>query len=224
MADSFFDFTTPTFGFPANRKLIWDTIPPLDQDEDLQSEGQMRRMAVVLQDLANVLWCRTDSLRNLYDPNTMPSVFVDYLLYTLGNPFQFPLTELEKRRLAESLVAIYKKIGTKQVIEDAIAFFTGIPMVVRQFLLGDSWTLGVDTLGLTTVVGPGSKLAKNLYEIISPLQLTEEQLRQVREIAEFLDPVYMRLFRIIEPGDTPGTLIYWVLGQSGLGYSTQLAP
>jgi hypothetical protein len=151
-----------------------------------------------------------------------PPQWVDYLLYSLGNPFKFPLTPLGKRRLIAVLVAIYKRMGTEKGIEDALAFFLGIQFDVRPFMTADWWILGQGILGLTTVLGPDSAFARNAYEIISPVRLTEEQARIVREVATTLDPAYMHLIRIVEPGEVPGTVAFWTVGSAGLGVSTVL--
>lgn len=223
-AASTFNFTSPSFGSPGDRIDLWSLFPEADKDEDLLAEGQLRRMACVLQDALNLLWHRCDTLLTINDPDTCPRQWVDHLLYTMGNPFVFPLTELEKRRLIAVLVGIYKRVGTKQVIEDTLAFFTGITFQCQAFHGANYWQLGTSVLHVTTVLGPSSAYAKNAYEIISPVALTADQRRQVREIAEYLDPVYMHLIRIVEPGETPGTLQFWVLGQSSLGFTAQLAP
>ena len=217
-------FTSPTFGSPADRIKLWDLFPETDRDDDLSHESQLRKMVVVLQDVLNVLWYRCDTIPTLTDPDVAPRAWVDYLLYSMGNPFRFPLTELQKRRLIAVLAGIYTQVGTKKVIEDTLAFFTGITFSCRPFLTADFWSLGAGTLGVTAILGPGSKYARNAYEIVSPVELNDTQRRQVRDVAEFLDPVYMHLVNIIEPGETPGTLYFWTLGESALGLNTQLAP
>lgn len=223
-ATSTFDFIAPSFGAPTDRIKLWDLFPETDRDEDLLNNKQLRRMSIVLQDILNVLWYRCDTIPTLTDADNAPRQWIDYLLYTMGNPFRFPLTELQKRRLIAVLVGIYKRVGTCQVIEDTLAFFTGITFSCRPFLTADFWTLGEDILGVTAILGPGDKYARNAYEILSPVELTDDQRRQVRDIAELLDPVYMHLVRIVEPGETPGTLTFWVLNESALGLTTQLAP
>ena len=196
---SIFDFTSPSFGYPSKRVNLWDLIPVPTQDEDLLHGGELRKLTCVLQDVLNVLWHRADSFENLNDPYTAPSKWVDYLLYSLGNPFRFPLTPLGKRRLISVLIPIYKRMGTEKIIEDVIAFFLGIAMDVRPFISGDYWEIGSGLLGVSTILGPGSAYARNSYEIVTPVVLTSEQERIVREIATTLHPFYMHLVRISGP-------------------------
>jgi len=196
---STFDFTSSSFGSPSNRIQLWDLFPEMDKDEDLRFDKQLRKMSCVLQDALNVLWHRCDNIATLTDPDLAPRQWIDFLLYTMGNPFRLSLNELEKRKLIAVLVDIYKRMGTKKIIEDTLAFFLGISFVVRQILLADYWELGVDTLGVDATLGPDAAFARNAYEIVSPVALTAEQRRKVTDIANTLDPVYMHLVGIVEP-------------------------
>jgi phage tail-like protein len=221
---STFDFTTPRFGSPVNRITMLETMPYPMLAEDLDEGGQFHKLACVLQDGMNVLWRRADMLEMLNDPDTAPQVWIDFLLYSMGNPFRVPLADLDKRRLISALVSIYKQIGTEKVIKDTLAFFLGITFDIRTFIGATGWTLGTSIIGVNTALAAGSKLAKNSYEIISPVNLTDEQRRIVRDVAEFLDPLYMHLVRIVEPGDFSGTLLFWTIGSSALGSTTTLSP
>lgn len=223
-SSSVHQFLTPTFGSPEKRVKLWDFIPELDKEEDEAEEDQLQKMAVVLQDLINVLWYRCDSLQYLYDPDRAPDSWIPYLLYTLGNPFRLPLNLLEQRRLCSVLTAVYKQVGTAKIIEETLAFFLGGTFIVQPFQTADWWVLGESQIGIDTILGPSNKYAKNCYEIISSQALTADQERAVRHIAQALDPVYMHLVRIVEPGETSGTLQFWTLGASGLGYTSVLAP
>jgi phage tail-like protein len=221
---SIFKFTTPLFGSPEQRIKLWDFIPYPDQQEDEDNDKLFNKMAVVLQDALNVMWYRCDRLTYLHDPDNAPDSWIPYLLYTLGNPFRLPLNWLQERRLCAVLTAVYKKVGTAKIIEDALTFFLGGTFIVQPFQSADWWVLGTDALGVDTILGPSSKYAKNAYEIISSRELTDEEERIVRHIAETLDPAYMHLVRIMEPGEPSGTLQFWTLGASGLGFATGLAP
>lgn len=223
LEDDALAFTTPGFGSPAGRVTFWDLVSPEDRQDDLEANSQLRKMCVVLQDSSNVIWNRADSLAYLRDPDYCPVGWLDAFLHTQSNPFTFPLTENQKRRLLFVLTTILKRAGLAHNIEDAVAFFLGIDISVRPLIEGDWWVLGEDILGLGTILGPDTTFAKNSYEIISPITLTEEQRRIIREIAEILDPADMHLLGIVEPGDNPATLLFWELGVSSLGETTRLA-
>jgi phage tail-like protein len=219
---STFDFTTPSFGAPSNRVKMIDFLSGPAAAEDLDEGGQYHRLACVLQDVLNQLWNRTDTMATLSDPDTAPERWLDYLLYSMGNPFRIALTEIDKRRLISALMSIYKQIGTEKVIKDTLAFFLGIIFDIRPFIDAVGWIMGSSVIGVDTALAAGSLVAKNSYEIISPVTLTVEQRRTVRDVAEFLDPLNMHLVRIVEPGETAGTLLFWVLGSSSLGSTTTL--
>jgi len=196
---SYLDFTTPLFFAPADRIQMWDILPEPVRVKDLQAGGELRKLVVVLQDMMNVLWYRSDAFERIWDIDQAPTHWLPYLLYHMGNPFELALTEKEKRKLATVLVDIYRRVGTEDVIEDVIAFFLGIQVTVQQFISSDWWVLGTDKLGTGTILGPGDTYSKNTYEILSSVTLTEEQRRRIRLLAEYLDPFNMHLLRIVEP-------------------------
>lgn len=196
---SIHSFTSPSFNTPVDRIKIWDFIPDLDKEEDNAHQNHLNKMAVVLQDMLNVLWHRCDTLQYLYDPDRATDAWIPYLLYTLGNPFRLPLNVLHQRRLCSVLSAIYKQVGTAKIIEETLTFFLDGNFTVSTFQSRDWWELGTSALNSTAILGPSTKRAKNCYEIISDRVLTDEERDAARHIAETLDPLYMHLVRIIEP-------------------------
>lgn len=198
-ATSEFAFTSPSFGMPIDRIKLWDFFSEFDKDEDELAENLLEKMCCVLQDLLNVLWQRCDTLQYLNDPDSAPENWIPYLLYSLANPFQFPMTLQQQRALATILVIMHKRGGTIRVIEETLGFFLNGTFDVRTFHDASWWILGTSILGTDTILGPGSTYAKNCYEIISSRILTESERLIVRQIAEYLDPPYMHLVRIVEP-------------------------
>jgi phage tail-like protein len=204
MSDEALDFTSPSFGEPTNRLNFWSPgiIPSTDQQDDLEHDGQLRRMAVVLNDIMDQLWYRTKQVEYLDDPYSCPSHWIDHLLYNLGNPFTFPLeTELDRRKLANGLEALYKRVGTKKGITDMLYAILGINFTIKAYVTEGGWLIGIagsGELGQNTVLAVSSDFAKNCYEIWSPVALTEEQRRIVKEVATWADPVDMHLVRFVE--------------------------
>ena len=224
-ADSQLDHQTPWFGAPLNRIKLWSNglIAAPNRTEDLRKDQLLRKLAVVLQDVLNCLWQRADMLQYIRDPGLCADELVDFLLYEVANPFRFPLTEAQKRLLVSSLPELYKQIGTEQGIEEFLFRLLNIQFEITPYVEGDFWTLGIDRLGLTTMLGPGTARARNSYEILSPVTLTADEERAVTDVAEWADPYNMHLARIVQPGDTPGPGgAYWILGVSTLGVSTML--
>ena len=217
--------TSPWFGIDPNNHLRLDDPTFFPQEllvEDDMNEQELRKMLAVAQDGMNSLWYRQNQLQYLNDPEACPAHLLDFLLHKIGNPFNFTLTELEKRRLVDALMGIFQRKGTPDAIEDAIAFFTGINVLVRDFNTWDWWTLGYDKLGRTTALGPDSAWAKNAFEVISPIPLTAEQRIRMKIIAEFLKLAGFHLSRVTEPDDYTPSIFQWMLGFSGLGYGTKL--
>lgn len=224
--DAQLDHQTPWFGAPTDRIKMWSNgfIAPLSRTDDLQHDQLLRKLVVVLQDVLNSLWHRVDQLQFIRDPGLCPDELVDFLLYEVGNPFRFALTTAQKRLLVSALPELYKRIGTEQGIEDFLFRLLNIKFEITPYVEGDFWTLGVDKLNLTTMLGPGTARARNSYEIFSPVTLTDDEERIVTDVAEWADPYNMHLSRIVQPGDTPGPGGgYWVLNVSALGVSTMLS-
>jgi hypothetical protein len=224
--DAELDFTSPTFGSPTQRLNLWSDglTSGIERADDLGNEGCFRRLAVVLQDALNVLWWRVDELQYLEDPGRCDPLWLDYLLYELGCPFQFPISsESLRRKLANALPGFYKKIGCEQGIVDMLFLLLGITFEIDPYIDLAYWQIGFSQLGVNTRLGLGSSWLQNAYEIISPVDLTDEQRRIVRDVATWADPVDLHLVRIVEPSTStalvPG---YWQLGFSALGISTML--
>ena len=223
--DSQLDHTTPWFGAPLDRITLWSKgmLAPPNRTEDLERDKLLRKLVVVMQDVLNMLWNRVDVLQHVRDPGKCPDELVDFLLYEMGNPFRYPLTAAQKRLLVSSLPVLYKQIGTEQGIENFLERLLGIKFEITPYVEGDFWTLGIDRLGLTTMLGPSTAVARNSYEIYSPVTLSTDQRRVVTDTSRWADPYNMHLARIVEPGMTPGPGgSYWILGISTLGVSTML--
>jgi phage tail-like protein len=220
--DEQFDFQSPTFGMPTDRKVIWSNglICPPDRQDDLEHNRMLRALTNVLQDAFNMLWYRTDQLKYFDDPSRCPDNWVDFLLYDLGNPFRFPLESVEQKRLlATALPYLYKKVGTAQGIIECLETLLGITFQIHTFVDADYWRLGFSTLGVDTIIGPSSAWAKNAYELVSPVEVTAAQERIAEDVAQWADPCNMHLVRVTTTAVSGG---YWILGTSALGITTEL--
>jgi hypothetical protein len=220
------DFETPRFGSPEDRLTLWSDgfTSGNERADDMSNEGYFRKLAVVLQDLLNVLWWRVDELQYLEDPGRCDASWLDYMLYELGNPFRFPVSsESLRRKLANALPGFYKGVGCERAITDMLFLLLGINFEIAPYRELSYWTIGFSMLGVDTVLGPGDSWLQNAYEIISPVDLTDEQRRIVRDVATWADPVDLHLARIVEPSTSdPVVTSYWKLGFSALGLTTKL--
>lgn len=223
------DFTSPWFEHDTNRLTFWSpgiqSSP--DREDDLGNTATLRKTSVVLQDILQVLWNRSDQLQFLNDPDRCPTAWINHLLYNRGNPFTFPLdTESLQRRLAAALPGFYKKIGTVVGLTDLLYTLLGIEFTIAAYSTGDYWTIGSATLGklgFTTTLGPGSAYRRNAYEVTSPVDLTTEERRIVVDVCTWGDPATKHLHRIIEPSSPdPMDQTIWIMGSSALGSTTVL--
>lgn len=137
------DFTAFSPDVPEGRRFqIWELLPLFNRDED--DTNDLLRFTGVLQDVVDLLLCEIDLFADTLDPDTAPEDFLDAMLQDLGNPFTFDLTELEKRRLIQLLVPIYRQKGTAVGIINVIRLFLGIEVTIRAYNVGSAWRLGAD--------------------------------------------------------------------------------
>lgn len=221
------NFQAPSFGSPTKRLGMWSDgiVSTDDRKLDLERDSYLRKLAVVLQDLINVLWYRIDELAYMDDAGRCAYDWVDHLLYERGNPFRFPIdTETLRRRVANALPGFYKKVGTTSGITDMLYLLLGIEFTILPYINSSYWQIGFSTLGIETVLGPGTAWARNAYEVVSPVVLTDEQRKIVTTVCEWSDPADMHLARVIDSSiEMPVSPVYWTLGFSTLGFSTTLA-
>jgi phage tail-like protein len=230
-ASSTLNFSTPNFGAPPGRKHLWDFFPELTQNDDLEHDGELRKMAVALDDLANSMWYRVDTLQHVLDPATTPRHLLNWLLHRHGNPFNFGLTtEQKKRRLAGSLRSMYRKLGTVGGIEAILEFFLEGVFDIEPFVTAGTWVLNTGMLGyisgpvtyeFDTMLGGGGAYFRNSYLVRSYRVLTPAERAIIQEICEWADPVNMHLVGIVEPGATTG-VEFWTLNVSLLTVTTTL--
>jgi phage tail-like protein len=137
-----FDAYSPDF--PEGREFfLWEMIPEFNRAMD--DTGDLARTIAVFQEVVNVLLSEMDEFPNILDPDFAPEPFLDAMLLDMGNPFDFvDLEVIDKRRLIQTLVAIYKLKGTEKGIVDTIQFLLGVTVTLNIFNTGTAWVLGGD--------------------------------------------------------------------------------
>jgi len=100
------------------------------------------------------------------DPDTAPIDFVELMLAQLGSPFgDFPLTNLQKRKLVKLLIPMYnqKGLGKEKGIVKATLFLLGfeVEIVDPHAYPEDGWHVGESEIGLSTYAG-GRRLYCNI--------------------------------------------------------------
>lgn len=181
------------------------------------------------QDLRKFLWAWQEPLElmlalvdewlAILDPRTAPEPFLDAMLADLGNPFEFPLTVQQKRKLILLLVPIYKQKGSADGIVSTIRLFLGIETTITYPGLGGPG-LGFMTLGGGSEVGTfllgGDAYDAYGYVVNALVILTDEERDKTQAIAEYMQAANEHLVRIAEPGALPLDPDHLVLGISQL--------
>ena len=206
---------------PADRDFdLYRMLPQKARDDDTSSRDLFKFIGV-FSEITGLLLCSIDEWVNIIDPDIAPELFVDAILCDLGNPFEFDLTAVEKRKLVRVLVPLYQQKGTAVGIINAIRFFLGIEVTINA-LISEGWILGDDELGDfanegTAILGPGTAFDKYSFEVISPINLTDEQREQMTSIVRYMKPAHEHFVRLVEP-EIPLVLDHMELGESELGF------
>lgn len=208
------EFTGFVPDIPANRSFdYFRMLGQTNRDQDVTQE--LEAFANAIQDSIDQWLCSIDEWSKIHDPDQASEPFLDAMLLDLANPFDFDLSVNDKRRLIRVLVDIYRQKGTEPGIINVVRFFTGIEITIQAF--GDEgWDLGVDELGETTVLGPGTSFALYSFEILAPVALTAEEESRIEKLAEYMKPARTHLIRIVSPA-TPAVIDHLELGLSELG-------
>jgi phage tail-like protein len=158
-----------------------------------------------------------DRFTDILDPDLAAEPVLDLMLGELGNPFAFDLSVVDKRRLLNVLVAMYREKGTARGIINAIRFFLRLEVQITAYA-GEALFLGESLLGEDWILGPSSRFAALAFEVVSPRVLTAEERRRLRQIVDYLRPAQTHFTRLVEP-IPPETVDHVELGISELGES-----
>ncbi len=198
---------------------LWTLLPRYNRRGD--QTGDLRRFIDCLQEVTDLLLSQLDRFEEIFDIGLAPEYFVDLILRDLGNPFQFELSLVEKRRLAGALVSMYRLKGTEIGIKNAIRFFLGIDVSVVRAYAGEALVLGESQLGIDWVLGPSERFLKYAFDVEVPVMLTGRQRTQLRALVEYLKPAHTHFMRLIEPVP-PANISHWEVGLSRLGEQSVL--
>lgn len=212
--DNVADFTAFTPARPARRRLdLYQLLPAMNRRED--ETGDLRRFLLCLQEVTDLLLADIDRFTDILDPDVAPERFADLMLVDLGNPFPFDLSLVDKRRLLNVLVGMFREKGTAVGIKNAIRFFLGLEVIVGEYT-GEALILGESLLGEDWVLGPSGDFSPYAFELVVPRALTAEERRRIRSIVDYMKPAHTHLVRITEP-EIPEVLDHLELGLSELG-------
>jgi phage tail-like protein len=168
---------------PASRMFeLYRFLPELNRREDETCD--LQRFLACLQEVTDLGLVDIDRFTDILDPDIAAEPFVDLMLGELGNPFSFDLSVVDKRRLLNVLVAMYREKGTGGGIINALRFFLGLEVQVTAYA-GEALSLGESLLGEDWVLGPSSRFAALAFEVVSPRLLSTEERRRLRQIVDY---------------------------------------
>ena len=206
---------------PAGRVSdLWGKIPRYNRAADTSRD--LRRFILCLQDVWDHLLRLVDEWPSVWQVDLADDAFLDAMLAEMGNPFDFELSEIDKRRLIVLLGTIYSQKGTPEGIVNAVRFFCEIDVTVVPLNSVDNyWTVGTSTLGVDTFIAPGPGSPEwYSFRIDSPVLLTDEERSKILFIANYMKAAHEHIVGIREPSGTITTAGYWVLGTDSLGIGT----
>lgn len=214
---SVFDSFTPAT--PAGRDFdLFRMLPQMNRDEDISDD--LKKTTACLQEVTDQLLFSIDAWSDIIDVDIAPETFVDAMLVDLGNPFNFALSLVDKRRLARILVPIYRQKGIAKGIKNAVRFFLGFEVAITPFV-DEGMSLGDSDLGVDWELGTGDSRAVRTFNLEVTFMLTDEQRQRLLKIARYMKPLNTHIGLLIEP-TVPETFDHWVLGFSEIGDTTIL--
>jgi len=197
---------------------LWSMLPKHNRRED--ATGDLRRFIACLQEVTDLLLSDVDRFTDIFDLERAPAPFLDLILADLGNPFPFDLDELGKRKLAASLVRMYRQKGTAAGIVNAVRFFLGIEVVIDAYHL-TTLVLGESELGVDWILGPSDQRSLYTFDLVVTRALAKKERDMIRQITGWMKPAHTHLGRLREP-TVPVFIDHWELGFSELAESTIL--
>ena len=205
---------------PAGRDFqLWYMVPRKNRAANTPRNsssptGDLRKFIACFQDVVDLLLYDIDRFAEILDPDFAEEQYLDAMLQDLGNPFEFELSEADKRRLLRVLVLMYLQKGTERGVKNVVRFFLGLECDVVPWV-EDSWLIGVHLLGESAILGPSTSWALYAFDVEVYVDLTDEQRTRLRALVNYMKPSHTHFVNVIEPGAV--TLDHVVLGYSYLG-------
>jgi phage tail-like protein len=208
------------YTFPAPPDRDFDFYKKwVPEDQKGQETGDLLTLFAIWQEPIDLLLGYIDKIHEIYDPDIAPEAFVDLMLWENGNPFNFPMTLVEKRRLVQILIDIYRSKGTGPGIVDAIRLFMGIEVTLNVYAWAPAG-LGEAIMGETWILGSSDPQDLLTFQVLVPQVLTDAERSKMSQIIDYMMDA-REFFVILEPEDivVPD---HWQMGFSQLGINTFL--
>ena len=199
---------------PTSRHFdLYSLLPEMNRRED--DTADLRGFLACLQEPTDLLVAGVDGFTDILDADRAAEAFLDLMLAELGNPFPFDLSLVDKRRLLNILVAVYREKGTAAGIRNAIRFFLGLEVDITAYA-GEALILGESLLGEDWILGPSTHFSPYAFEVVVPRALATEERRRLRTIVDYMKPAHTHFARLVEPL-IPEVIDHLELGLSELG-------
>ena len=194
-----FTFTAQPLPQIVNRNFsLWDNfIPGINKRQDTSGDNQ--RLVRCFDEVSQLLLNDIDNFGNLQDVDLMPDDALDVTLANLGNPFLFLDDNLTKRKTINGLVQTFKDKGIDRGIENAVLFFTGVPVTIQAFNLEDAWILGESSLGYDTILGTSESSLIYSFELVTDTILSDTQQTIIQQIVSEIQPAHTHFVRFVMP-------------------------
>ncbi len=205
---------------PTERRFdLWKMLPLYARRSDQTTD--LSRFIRCLQEVVDLLLVDIDRMSDRLDVERAPEHVVELWLRDLGSPFDLVFNDLDKRRLASSLVELYRLKGTEKGLRSAARFLLGIELEEVTTFSGTPLVLGESLLGVDWELGPSNRFALYAFSVRVPRVLTAEERRRLRTLILWCKPAHTHLVEIQEPSP-PVVIDRWELGEAELGLTTIL--
>jgi len=198
---------------------LWKMLPLYARRADQTTD--LARFIRCLQEVVDLLLVDIDRVVERLDVERAPEEVVELWLRDLGNPFDLLFNELERRRLASSLVELYRLKGTEKGLRSAARFLLGIELEEITTFSGTPLVLGESLLGVDWELGPSNRFALYAFSVRVPRVLSVEERQRLRTLILWCKPAHTHLVEILEPA-APVVIDHWELGEAELGLTTIL--
>ncbi len=185
---------------PDNRQLdIYAFLPAKNRRED--TSGELRRFTYCVQEVLDLMLAAIDAFGDTLDPDTADDDQLSAMLADFGNPFAFDLATIDKRRLVQVLVEMYRRKGTAPGISDVVRFFLGLEVTFQRHGAGagSGLVLGESELGVDWELLAGGSAFLYSFDAVVVVNLDETTRSQLRAIIEYLKPAHTHFIDLIEP-------------------------
>lgn len=197
---------------PGRRFDLWSMLPKHNRRRD--ETGDLGRFVACLQEVVDLLLADVDRMPREIDLERASERSLDAILRDLGNPFALELDDAQHRRLAASLVEMYRMKGTAVGIRRALAFFLAIDAEILPYA-STALVLGESELDHDWELGPSARFARYAFDVRSARALSAYERHLVRQLVEYIKPAHTHFIELIEPlvAAAPD---HWELGESDL--------